>query len=253
MHPNVTRTHASTLAPARSTGGRRAAIVLTTLAMVLAACSPEVTTDAEADADPFSGEAPDAESNGEEAPESGEEAAEEANGEPADDAGLPDGMEFGLEQVAVITWIEHEDAFNYEVTVDGVVLGTAVGGTMYSPDVEGDASEVHVEAFTFDGDELGEVEFESIEVVERYVLRFDIDAYDEPFIGIAGSTETSSFTSSSGLTESPNVITTDPGELDIVLFGEAAERDDDVIVPTPWEFDDGEVIEHGPFIELPLS
>lgn len=225
-------------------------------ALLLAACGglgldDEVAT--EIDGDPFGDEAPTAEEPAEVA---GEDEGEDEAADDSDAAAgeLPDGItSFELETVGMVTWERHDDAFNYEIIVDGSVLRTAVGDTLLSPDLDATAADVRIVAYTFDGDELGEVEVLSLDTAERLVLRVDLDAFTEPFIGVAGSTETSSFSSSLGLTESPHVITTDPSELDIVLFGEAAERDEDVIVPTPWDIEDGEVVEEfGPFWELPL-
>lgn len=188
----------------------------------------------------------------EEAEETGEddESAEVDDSVEADEVDqIPEtDAEVKVEPVIRAEWEEIDDAFRYVFELDGDEIGTAVGGSRYFAGVDSlDALQIRGE--TMDGDDAGETELVSTEDDERLVLRWNEEAFDEPFLG---RLTTGGGTLVLGLQEMPHVMGAAPDDVELVVLGEKMEQGGSVI-SAPFEFDDdSELVEHGPFVEVAL-
>ena len=158
-----------------------------------------------------------------------------------------DSVDLKLEPVTLVTWEEIDDAFRYRFTLNDEEIGTSLGGSRYFAH-PGPFDEVVIRGETFDGDDTGQTELISTEDAERLVLRWDEQAFDRPFVGL----RTDSSRMAMELTEMPYVIGTDPENIQIMLFGDEADRPNRRQPGAPFEFDGDDILEHGPLIELPL-
>ena len=89
---------------------------------------------------------------------------------------------------------------------------------------------------------------------ERLVVRWNQDAMTKPFIGFRAErvrgNRTSRSRSVAELTNHPRVIAQEPDDIKILLFGDAVEREDRRGLGAPFGFEDDQVVEYGPYIEL---
>jgi hypothetical protein len=168
---------------------------------------------------------------------------------------VPEGYEsvkLGLERVTRVQWERVESGFRYRIESDGVEIGGGVGDHAYVIH-DGPLENLRIAASAFRGEALGEAALVSVEEMERLVLRWDEADFESPFLGLRiddGQGRTGS--TSLGLESSPHVIGSEPGHVKVALFGEAVERQEGRIVPSPFSFERGEIVEYGPFIRLPL-
>ncbi len=165
-----------------------------------------------------------------------------------------DGVHLRLETVTLATWERVEGAFKYQVEADGVDLGSGVGNRNYFTH-NGPFENVRIRAFKFRGKPVGEpqLRFQSLERHERLVLRWDEKAYKGPFVGVVSRSNGSRSNMASELKGSPHVLWNEPGNIKLVLFGERVPPKQGRMFTSPFEFDNEDrVIEHGPYIELPL-
>ena len=171
------------------------------------------------------------------------------------EAEIPEGFEsvtVSLETVTRVTWERVDSGFRYQVEADGVELGSGVGDRNYFLH-DGPFENLRVAAFNFAGEALGEAQLRSVEQIQRLVLSWDDSAFVRPFLGLR--TEDGDGGSSSmalGLDSSPYIIGSNPDHIKVALFGEAVEATDGRIVPSPFSFERGVLVEHGPFIHLRL-
>lgn len=168
---------------------------------------------------------------------------------------IPAGFEsvaLTLETVTLIQWERVESAFRYRVEADGVELSQGVGNRHYVVH-DGPFENLRINASSFQGEDLGPASLESMQRVERLVLRWDEAAFVRPFLGLRTEDgDGGSGSMAMELAEPPHVIGRDPAQVKLALFGEAVEAEDGRIVPSPFSFDGRNVIEHGPFIRLNL-
>lgn len=166
---------------------------------------------------------------------------------------VPEGFEsvrLVLETVTLVKWERVDSAFRYRVEADGAELANGVGNRRYFRH-EGPFENLRITASSFRGDPLGEAQLESTEKMERLVLYWDETAFSSPFLGVrTDDGEGGSGSTVLGLTESPSIIGSDPTHVKVVLFGEGVANTDDRIVPSPFSFEDGGIVEYGPFIQL---
>lgn len=170
-------------------------------------------------------------------------------------AEMPEGyesVELAIETVTRVQWERVESGFRYRIESDGVEIGGGVGDHAWVIH-DGPLENLRITASAFRGEELGEASLVSVEEMERLVLRWDEADFESPFLGLRtddGEGRTSS--SAVGLESSPHVIGSKPEHVKVALFGEAVEAQEGRIVPSPFSFDRGEIVEYGPFIHLNL-
>lgn len=164
-----------------------------------------------------------------------------------------EGVHLQLETVALATWERVQGAFTYQVEADGVALGSQVGGRNYFAH-DGPFENVKIRAFSFRGEPVGEpqLKFQSLERHERLVLRWDEKASKAPYVGVMSGPDGSTKRTTLELKQSPHVIWDEPGTIKRVLFGERVAPKEGRKIHSPFELERGRVIEHGPYIELPL-
>lgn len=161
------------------------------------------------------------------------------------------GIEWTTKPSTVVTWEELDDASRYVFERDGEELGTSMSD---SKEFLGSDSfdDVEVTGETFRGEEVGQTEIVSTEESEKRALQWDEDAFDQVFIGRHISTEHSTSTGVKSVDEMPHVITADPEDIEILVIGDKMEEGGSYI-SAPFEFDDdNELVEHGPYIEVPV-
>lgn len=169
----------------------------------------------------------------------------------------PDGNEeFGnvtlaLEPVLELAWDDVDDAFSYTISVDGVEYGRTFSPAYLLLDESG---EITVTARNIEDDTSVPVVADVTEST-RFVVRWDEQAVPNGFVGLTAP----SFGAGWGSAGSPHIIRHPPDDIEVVLFGEPTEverqeADGTTTVSTsaPFDFEFGEIIEHGPYIELPL-
>lgn len=170
------------------------------------------------------------------------------------EAEVPEGFEsvqLSLETVTLVRWERVESAFRYRVEADGVELGNGVGDHNHFVH-DGPFDDLKITASSFQGEELGPAQLKSIERVERLVLRWDEAEFERPFLGLRTENGGSRGTAAMEVSDSPHVIGSNPEHVKAALFGEAVEPIEGRIVPSPFSFDGSTIVEHGPFIHLPL-
>lgn len=185
------------------------------------------------------------------APDEDAPAAAEVD-EPADDGF--GGVELTLEMVTVVTWEEHEDAFKYEIIVDGEEQGSTLSPpyVLLEEDVPADA--VTVEAQEIGDAPLGEVDA-TIEAEERYVVRWAEEEVANAYVGVAAA----GFGRASSAAHSPFVVEPSPEDVEAVLFGPGytrEEQDEEGVTVTtgaPFEWTGDGHTELAPYVELPLD
>jgi hypothetical protein len=158
------------------------------------------------------------------------------------------GVRVALETVHEITWERVEDAFNYVITADGVEVGSNVGSRNFVIH-DGPFQEVIIDAFSFRGDPRGQAELVSREPAERYVIYWDEARFPHPYVGTQAENGDGFAQFVQGVVDNPHVVWDQPDRLVTLLFGNGVE-DDDRLVPSPFEFQRGPIIEHGPFLTL---
>ena len=156
------------------------------------------------------------------------------------------------EQVTAVLWDQHDDAFNYAVSVNGAEHGTSFEAPYVISDPLDPDDVVTVEAFEFGREPLTDIAA-TLEPSERLVVRWDVEQVPNAYVGVAvpglGHMTTTA--------ASPYVIEYPPDSVTRVLFGATVvvANDDGTVGGTyraPFEFDGEDTIEHGPYTELPL-
>jgi hypothetical protein len=158
------------------------------------------------------------------------------------------GVRVALETVHEITWERVEDAFNYVITADGVEVGSGIGSRNFVIH-DGPFQEVTIEAFSFRGDPRGQAELVSMEPAERYVIYWDESRFPDPYVGTQAENDDGFPQFVQGVVDNPHIVWDKPDSLVTLLFGNGVE-DEDRLVPAPFEFQRGPIIEHGPFLSL---
>ena len=165
--------------------------------------------------------------------------------------------ELSTERVSVLHWERLDDAFRYHIEVDGEEIATAVGDSAaIALDPDTDPDDIRIDSSTMQGEPTGETELRELEGRDALLLRWNEDAMEKPYLGVhikrVDGNRTSQSRSVSELTNHPHVITADPDDIQVMLFGDAVDRDDRRQPGAPFEFDDDEILEHGSHIELEL-
>jgi len=162
---------------------------------------------------------------------------------------MPEGVDMQLENVSYLEWEELDGRREYRVEADGeTLLATNLrhGHVRYNGPL--DALRVRATASgDREGESVDEAEILKAEHVERLVLTWDTEIYQQPFLGLRLPRSRSS----QGLEDQPHIIPVDVEDIELVLFGEEFERDDS-IVNSPFEIRRNSVREYGPYEELPL-
>ena len=162
---------------------------------------------------------------------------------------MPEGVDMQLENVSYLEWEELDGRREYRVEADGeTLLATNLrhGHVRYNGPL--DALRVRATASgDREGESVDEAEILKSEQVERLVLGWDPLVYDQPYLGIRlGGTRLAQ-----GLEAQPHIIPYDIDDIQLLLFGEAIDRED-AIVNSPFEIRRNSVREYGPYEELPL-
>ena len=158
------------------------------------------------------------------------------------------GVRVALETVHEVTWERVEDAFRYVFTADGVEVGSGIGSRNFVIH-DGPFQEVIIEAFSFRGDPRGQAELVSIHPTERYVIYWDESRFPDPYVGTQADNGDGIPQFVQGVVDNPHIVWDEPDGLVTLLFGNGV-VDDDRLVPAPFEFQRGPIIEHGPFLTL---
>ncbi len=158
------------------------------------------------------------------------------------------GVRVALETVHEITWERVEDAFSYVFTADGVEVGSGIGSRHFVIH-DGPFQEVSIEAFSFRGDPMGQAELVSVQPAERYVIYWDESRFPHPYVGTQAENDDGFPQFVQGVVDNPHIVWDRPDGLVTLLFGNGVE-DEDRLVPAPFEFQRGPIIEHGPFLTL---
>lgn len=174
--------------------------------------------------------------DGAESTDSAEEEQPTTGSDPVPDAAIPDDITLTRQDATLITWGEIEDAFDYEVRVDGELLGTSFE-TSYTAlgAVDG---EITVEAL--DSEPAPDVQTEPVEVLAiEWTEEPDANYYVQ-YTDIDGALATTA--------SSPFILDGPPEEIEAVRFGPAMlVRDDETTSYEP-PFDFGDQY----YVELPL-
>ena len=173
---------------------------------------------------------------------------------PAQDVRAEAEVQMELETVVLVEWQELDDASRYKFYLGDDKLGRSLGGRRffaYDPDVDWD--EVRVDAYTFQGDPVGETKVVDTSSKERLVVRWNEEDFDSPFIGVYARSEGGGVSRMvQELREQPHVVTADVDEVQRVLFGDAVDRPDRRTPFAPFSFENGDVEDFGPYLELDL-
>ncbi|QOC23260.1 hypothetical protein IC757_03665 [Wenzhouxiangella sp. AB-CW3] len=159
-----------------------------------------------------------------------------------------------VEEVVLVEWREIDEASRYKFYLGDDKLGRSLGGRRffaYDPEVDWD--EVRVDAYTFQGDPVGETEVVDTSSEARLVVRWNEENFDSPFIGVYARSEGGGVSRMvQELREQPHIVTSDVDEVQKVLFGEAVDRPDRRTPFAPFSFENGDIEEFGPYLELEM-